>query len=92
MNSMLNAGKIFNQGNKKLQILVGTGMYQNRFLKWIKTVNQKKNQIKNVILHLLYITYLYEIIPIMVFIAFDESTKCVFCVYSAKENINIKVP
>ena len=70
-----------------MQILVGTGLYQNRFSSGLKQWIRKKNQIKNVILHLLYITYLCEIIPLMVVIAFDEPTKCVFCVYSAKENI-----
>ena len=76
-----------------MQILVGTGLYQNRFSSGLKQwIRKKKNQIKNVTLHLLYITYLCEIIPLMVVIAFDESTNCVFCVYSAKENIKTVLP
>ena len=59
-----------------MQILVGTGLYQNRFSSGLKQWIRKKNQIKNVILLLLYITYLCEIIPLMVVIAIDESTKC----------------
>ena len=66
-----------------MQILVGTGLYQNRFSSGLKQWIRKKK---------CDFAFTIHNISVRNIIAFDESTKCVFCVYSAKENINIKVP
>ena len=70
-----------------MQILVGTGLYQNRFPSGLKQWIRKKNQIKKCDFAFTIHNISVRNNSLMVVIAIDESTKCMFCVYSSKENI-----